>query len=497
MEAVAVAFSMAWRAGAVEGGPDQDRGEALRVLAGFRGEFYRCLTRRADALCGLADAVLCEGRRVGDLAHLSLVPEFGRGHGALYDGLDAGRIEIGRLRRALAGMRLPAWPDGRIRLAADLTCWLRPDAVTSPGRMFCAVRGKGKNAGQAVPGWPYSFVSALGPGASSWTLLLDAVRAGPDDDETDLAAAQLREVVSRLIAAGHWKPGDPDVLVVLDSGYCPARLAWLLRDLPVLLAVRVRASRVFYGRVPPPVPGTPGRPSRHGTPVRCTDPATWDGADVTADGRSPRYGPLAVTAWHRVHQKLDRRSSGWQDHPGELPVIEGTLVRVAALRRAPGYQALEPMWLWSPHPGRAGEQDIAVLWQAYLRRFDLEHTFRFIKSVLGWDKPLLRDPAAADRWTWIIIACYAQLYLARPAAAAIRLPWQRPQPPAAMTPGRVRAGFRQVRETTGTPASPPKPGKPGPGRPAGSKNKHKAPRQPVGKRHPGRMKRVQKAKQTG
>jgi len=33
-------------------------------------------------------------------------------------------------------------------------------------------------------------------------------------------------------------------------------------------------------------------------------------------------------------------------------------------------------------------------------------------------------PAAADRWTWLIIACNAQLRLARGLAADIRLPWQ-------------------------------------------------------------------------
>jgi hypothetical protein len=127
----------------------------------------------------------------------------------------------------------------------------------------------------------------------------------------------------------------------------------------------------------------------------------------------------------------------------------------------------------------------------------LEHVFRFLKSVLGWDKPLLRDPAAADRWTWLLIACYGQLWLARPAAAAIRLPWHKPLPPAALTPGRVRAGFRRLREIAGTPASPPKPATPGPGRPPGSKNKTRAPRQPVGKRHTRRKKQAQKTKPTG
>ena len=74
-------------------------------------------------------------------------------------------------------------------------------------------------------------------------------------------------------------------------------------------------------------------------------------------------------------------------------------------------------------------------WQAFLRRFDIEHTFRFFKQVLGWTRPKLRDPAAADRWTWLIIAAYAQLWLARGLASAdIRLPWQRPCPPGLLTP---------------------------------------------------------------
>ena len=93
MEAVAVAYSMTQF-----GNYGEDLGEAeraRRVLAGFRGALYGCLTRRADALFCLADAVVCENRRVTDLARLSLVPESGRGHGGVYDGVNAGRVEFG------------------------------------------------------------------------------------------------------------------------------------------------------------------------------------------------------------------------------------------------------------------------------------------------------------------------------------------------------------------------------------------------------------------
>jgi hypothetical protein len=482
---VAVAFSIAWPGDGVQA-------EAGWVRLGrLRDEVYRCLTRRGDALFGAGDAVLCAGGAVTDLARLSLAGECGRGHGGVYDGVNAGRVDAGGLRRVLAGLPLPRWPDGRIVLAVDVCNWLRPDAQTSPERLFCHVHGRGKNARQMIPGWPYSFVAALGPGASSWTVLLDAVRVGPADDQTEVTAAQLREVVERLIAAGHRPAGSPPVLIVMDAGYVVSRLAWLLRDLPAVLVARVRSDRVFARRAPGRAPGMPGRAARHADPVRCDDRATWAGAGVSADADSDRYGPVTVTAWPAVHQVLHRNAACWKDWPPrrEFPVIEGTLIRLAVTRPAPGHVTVpEPMWLWASDPGAGLDQDaVARLWQAYWRRFDLEHTFRFLKSTLGWDKPMLRDPAAADRWTWIIIACNAQLYLARAIAADVRLPWQRPQPqaggadPHVMTPGRVRAGFPGIRQALGTPASSAKPSTAGPGRPPGSRNTHPAPRYPAGK----------------
>jgi hypothetical protein len=142
------------------------------------------------------------------------------------------KVQAWRLRWALAGVPLPTWGDGRIRLAVDVSNWLRPDAATSPDRSFCHCYGRGNNSAQITPGWPYSLVAALEPGRTSWTLLLDAVRLGPDDDLATMTAAQVRGVIERIIAAGHWHDGDPDIMVIFDAGYEPARLARLLRDLP-------------------------------------------------------------------------------------------------------------------------------------------------------------------------------------------------------------------------------------------------------------------------
>ena len=55
----------------------------------------------------------------------------------------------------------------------------------------------------------------------------------------------------------------------------------------------------------------------------------------------------------------------------------------------------------------AGQVD--RLRQMFLCRFDMEHTFRYLKQTLGWAKPRVRDPQAADRWTWLVVAAYTQL----------------------------------------------------------------------------------------
>src|SRR5436305_4997726 len=302
---------MAWPGDMVRDGSGEVR--ARGMLARFRGELYRCFARRGDALFELCDAVLCRPERVRMLAELSLEPECRRGHGAVYDAVSAGRVEVARLRPALAGLPLPAWDDGRIRLAADVSNWLRPGAATSAERLFCHCYARGKGNAQMIPGWPYSWVAALEPGRTSWTLPLDAVRLGPADDATEVTAAQVRDVVTRVIAAGRWHEGDPDIIVVLDSGYDLTRLAWLLDGLPVDVTGRLRSDRVMYFPAPPREAGANGRPPRHGPRLDLSEPLTWPDPAAATVTETSRYGTATATAWPRLHQQLARRAA-WEHH---------------------------------------------------------------------------------------------------------------------------------------------------------------------------------------
>ena len=282
--------------------------------------------------------MLCADGPVRTLAGLSLAPEHRCGHGALYDAVNHGRISIGRLRRVVAGLPLPRAAGGRLVLAVDVSNWLRPGAATSPDRLSCHVYGRGKGQAQMIPGWPYSVIAALEPGRTSWTAVLDAVRPGPDDDEAEVTAAQVREVVGRLIEAGHWREGDPGILVIFDAGYDVMRLACRLADLPVEIPGRLRSDRVLHFPVPARQPGTNGRPPRHGREFALADPATWPHPAVATTTQTTRYGTAAAQAWDRLHPRLTHRSA-WIGHDGPLPVIEGT--RQAKVPPLAGHQLRE------------------------------------------------------------------------------------------------------------------------------------------------------------
>jgi hypothetical protein len=147
--------------------------------------------------------------------------------------------------------------------------------------------------------------------------------------------------------------------------------------------------------------------------------------------------------------------------------VRGSVIRVDVEHLPkPTSRAKKVLWLWWSGPA---EPDLNVCWRANLRRFDIEHTYRFAKGVLGWNQPALCTPEQADSWTWLVVAGYTQPRLARGLVDDMRLPWERPRDPSKLTPTRVRRGFRRLRATIDMPAHPPKTDWPGSGRPKGTR----------------------------
>jgi DDE superfamily endonuclease len=495
------------------------RYRALEALRAFRRQLYECLPARADALFDLTDAILCADHAVTSLAELSLVPEFRRGHGALYGALARGRIDGEKLGTLLArtvpqlvdGPEAAAWAAEhdridygpletvlaslpardadavrdacarwrRQRFAVDGTCYPRPDAECSPGRGHVHHACSCDADARTVPGWEFQFIAAVGRLRTAWAALIDVAHISRKN-RSDQAAAQVKTVLRRL------RPGrDAMPLFLFDAGYSAAALTWRLRGQPAHILVRLAFGAVFC-RDQLTWPGKPGRPGGHGAEVHCLEPADLASAET---GKGPRgrekplppnpepdeelllpdtagYGSIRAEAWHGLHPRLNRNTGYFKGWRGDLPVLRGTLIHVTVARYPDGSRPRRGIWLWHAGPGPLS---LAGLARAYFARFDIEHVFRFAKGALGLTAAKVRTPGQAGRWIRLVMAASAQLRHARGLTADLRRPWEkRPDPARPLAPGRVRRGFPHIHPLLGTPARMPKPTRPGPGRPKGS-----------------------------
>jgi hypothetical protein len=424
----------------------------LARLGAFRDQLHACFPRRADALFELGDALLC-AEAVPSLPYLSLEPVCRRGWGSIYAALARGEVDAERLRDLLVSSLPDADP---LVFAVDVTTWPRCDAECSPERGYYYHPSRHSAGQPIIAGWAFQWICQLGFDRDSWTAPVDARRLHPVDDTDQTAAGQIRALVGRLDAGGRVP------LFVFDAGYDSAQLTLDLADAPAAVLVRLRSDRCFYADPPPPPPGKTGRPRRHGAKFNCADPTTWPpptAAHVTVDDQ---YGTVTVAAWSGLHPKQQR-------HPGHgtrgpRPIVRGAIIRVQVERVPARTRPPKVLWLWWAGPG---DLDLDLAWRAYIRRFDLEHTVRFCKQTLGWTTPRPRHPEQADRWTWLVVAAYTQLRLARQIAGDQRLPWERPRTQPRRSPYRVRRGFPRLLCALGSPAATPKPSGCSPGRPKG------------------------------
>ena len=351
---------------------------ALRQgLYDFRTALHRCFGRRADALFEISDALLTAGPLTSPV-HLSLEPVHHRSWGSFYAALARGQIDVGALRALVARHPLE---DGRPVYAVDASVWARCDAETSPARGFYYHPSRHSAGQPIVAGWAYQWIAQLAFTRDSWSAPVDVRRLHPSENASIVAAEQIKALLC------HRSPAGPAPLFVFDAGYDPVQLGEALGGATAAILVRLRSGRCFYAD--PPVYSGIGRPRRHGRKFTCQDPATWPIPSAEHVCEDDQYGRVRVRTWAGLHAKT-------QDHPTRgtrqpRPIQRGTLVLVEVTRLPGRMYRPQVLWLWWQGPG---EPDLDQLWRAYVRRFDLEHTFRFLKQTLGWTTPRFRHPEA-------------------------------------------------------------------------------------------------------
>jgi hypothetical protein len=407
------------------------KAQTLAPLRRFREDLYDDLDHRQDSLFELIDAVLTASGPLTLVRH-SLSPSFRRRWPSTCDALADGTLNASALRRLFVQSLPQVTGADRELWAVDGTAWSRPAAVTSPDRTWEYQPVAGKPQKHLVAAWEYQWLVAIPDKHTSWMLPLDVRRRGPSaGTPTELIIEQLRSVLAER------SPGAAKPVVLMDSNYAPGELAHA--HLAVDLLVRLPRRRRLFGR--PGVYRGLGAPRKHGPVFRLHKPDANRPPDRLVTTTDPVYGTVNVAVWQELHDQAQPTAT--------FAVVQVTVQRLPGHQRAP-----EPLWLaWI---GDGLPNDLLDLWRWYRQRFTIEHGFRFCKHDLGWSRIRLREPSAADRWTWLIAAGLWQLWLARCLVADQRLPWEPVLQLARLSPGRVRRAFPSFLVDVGSPARPPK-----------------------------------------
>lgn len=345
--------------------------------------------------------------------------------------------------------------------AVDVTSWPRCDAECSPERGYYYHPSRHSAGQPIVAGWAYQLVAEIGFDRDTWVAPMDVQRVHPTEDANGIAAEQVQDLLGRLPCRADAK----SPLFVFDAGYDPVALQKELEGSDAQLLVRLHSNRVFYADPERPQKRRVGRPHRHGAKFDLHDPKTWPEPSAEHQCEDDAYGPVRVRAWADLHPKTRRIAERYGCD--RAPVVKGTVVLVEVSRLPRETRKPKRLWMWWTG---AGEPDLDLIWKSYCRRFSLEHAIKFLKLTLGWTAPRVRHPEQADRWTWLILAAYTQLRLARSIVADRRLPWEKPLSQKRLTPTRVLRAFCGLLPDLGTPASAPKPRGRSPGRSKGSRS---------------------------
>ena len=420
----------------------------LDKLKAFRQEAYKHLGKARDATFELTDAVLLT-RTAYCLADLSLSPVFRRRWPSIYEALQDSRPQRNKLMQ-LYIKQMPT--DVRPLLAGDHTVWPRPNAVTLQERTIEHYCTNVPGNRPITKGQGYSTLAWIPDAAGSWALPLRHERITSWENPIQKAVWQLTQVCRYL-------PARP--ITLWDSEYGCAPFILKTAEIAADKLIRLRSNLCLWGA--PPAYSGKGRPRIHGDKFKLNDQTTWTQAVESLEVDDPKLGRLRIHLWRDLHFRACAK----------YPML---LLQVGRLHEKSSGKVSKPLWLvW------VGEEmpPLSEVWRLYLRRFTVDHWYRFIKQRLHWTLPKLSTKQQCERWSDLMPLLSWELWLAHEIVADKPLPWQHSQ--LQLTPGRVAQAMGGVLAAMGTPAHPPKPRGKSPGWPTGKQRQPRT-RYPVVKK---------------
>ena len=151
---------------------------------------------------------------------------------------------------------------------------------------------------------------------------------------------------------------------------------------------------------------------------------------------------LEIKSWNNLIMKGDKEQKMWQK--------PFRLLRIT-LRDKNGNLKFKPMWLIVMGK-RKDELNLFDCYQAYLRRFDIEHLFRFAKNKLLLNNYYCPEVEREKIWVEFVFLSYVNLWAARNLALNVTSDWQKyhqRKMPEQITPSMVPQDYKRIIRTFG------------------------------------------------
>jgi hypothetical protein len=393
-------------------------------LIQFRQAAYASLGTAKDALFELCDAVI-DTPAANSFVELSCSKYFRRRWPSVYEALQDGRPDGKALMRLYCQhINMVIRPT----LVGDHTAWPRPSAYTLADRTVEHQPTPIPGNRPITLGHGYSTLTWTPENKGSWALPLMHKRISSQETPFEKASQQLREVQNQL---------GMRAISLWDAEYGCAPFLLATADIPTDKIIRLRSNLNLAGP-PGPYKGR-GRHPVHGGKFKFKDPETWKEPESNFEMQDPDLGKLQVEIWKDLHFRK----------AATCPLIIARLERLESkgTRRLP--KVIWVAWIGEEPP----EPD--TWWQRYMRRYTVDHWYRFAKKRLYWTLPMFSTPEQGERWSDLMPLITWELWLARSIGLDKPLPWQKTQ--TEMTPGRVAQGMSYIFAKIGTPTQMPKP----------------------------------------
>jgi hypothetical protein len=474
---------------------------SLEQLKQFRRQLYSSFEYRADAIMDLLDA-LSSNTTAKSTVELSLNPLFRRSYGSIYDGIqefsqpDSAETTIAEKRAheqqlmQLICSHLPVPKHQKYwLLGVDVTPAPRGFAHTLEDRSYVYQPNTIASNKPVTIGHQYSalvlFPEKLQTSSPPWIVPLSLRRVTTQETKRSVGVEQVKLLLNDKTLPFHQQL----CVQVADSEYSAVSYLGEMTEYENLITiVRVRSNRIFYQMpLSSPTSASRGHPVWYGVRFHLKDPDTWEEPDEVAQttytnhlGRTYRF---QLECWHNLLMR------GIHEYPMHQHPF--TLIRARLFNEAGEQVFQRPLWLLVMGQ-RGKELSLSEAWEAYRRRYDVEHFFRFGKQRLLMTAYQTPEVQHEENWWQLAQLAYVQLWLARHLAEAMPRPWERYLPQfqtsavnQEISPSMVQRDFGRIIQEIGTPAQSPKPRGKSPGRTRGDRQKprkrHKVIRKSISK----------------